>query len=77
KYTEWKGYEGNKYNALLDDYEPGLTVDIFDDVFGKLKAALVPLLKEVVDASNQPETAFLFNFFPEEKQAAFSRHILE
>ncbi|WP_078576614.1 carboxypeptidase M32 [Salipaludibacillus agaradhaerens] len=77
KYTEWKGYEGNKYNALLDDYEPGLTVDIIDDVFGKLKSALVPLLKEVVDASNQPETAFLFNFFPEEKQAAFSRHILE
>ncbi|SES32543.1 carboxypeptidase M32 [Salipaludibacillus aurantiacus] len=77
KYTEWKGYEGNKYNALLDDYEPGLTVDVIDEVFGKLKEALVPLVKEITNAKDQPETDFLFKPFPAKKQEALSREILE
>ncbi|WP_416150615.1 carboxypeptidase M32 [Salipaludibacillus sp. HK11] len=77
KYVDWKGYEGNKYNALLDDYEPGLTVDIIDDVFGKLKEALVPLVKQVTEAKDQPETDFLFKHFPADKQEALSREILE
>lgn len=77
KYVEWKGYEGNKYNALLDDYEPELTVDIIDNVFGKLKEALVPLVKEVTEATDQPQTDFLFKHFPAEKQEALSREILE
>lgn len=64
KYVEWVGYEGNKYNALLDDYEPGLTVDIIDDVFGKLKDAIVPLVKQVTESSHQPKTEFLFHHFP-------------
>ncbi|PYZ95212.1 carboxypeptidase M32 [Salipaludibacillus keqinensis] len=77
KYVEWVGYEGNKYNALLDDYEPGLTVDVIDEVFGKLKEALVPLVKEVTEAADQPETSFLFKDFPAGKQEALSREILE
>lgn len=77
KYTEWVGYKGNKYNALLDDYEPGLTVDIIDDVFGKLKQALVPLVKEITEAADQPQTDFLFKSFPSKQQEALSREILE
>lgn len=77
KYTEWKGYEGNKYNALLDDFEPGLTVDVIDEVFGRLKEALVPLVKEITSAPDQPETEFLFNYFPASKQEALSKEILE
>lgn len=75
KYTEWVGYKGNKYNALLDDYEPGLTVDIIDDVFGKLKKALVPLVKEITEAKDQPQTDFLFQPFPPKNQEALSREI--
>ena len=33
KFIEYWGYEGNKYNTLLDIYEPGMTVEILDDVF--------------------------------------------
>lgn len=77
KYTEWVGYEGNKYNALLDDYEPGLTVDIIDDVFVKLKEVLVPLVKEITEAADQPRKEFLFKHFPAESQEALSREILE
>ncbi|ADH99420.1 carboxypeptidase M32 [Salisediminibacterium selenitireducens] len=76
KYAEWVGYEGNKYNALLDDFEPGLTVDVIDSVFGKLKDNLVPLVKQITDSKNDPETGFLFSHFPKENQEAFSKQIL-
>ncbi|ADU30473.1 carboxypeptidase M32 [Evansella cellulosilytica] len=77
KYVEWVGYETNKYNTLLDDYEPGLTVDIIDDVFGQLKDEIVPLLKEVTSSSYQPKTDFLFEHFPKENQEKLSIDILK
>ncbi|RNA69398.1 carboxypeptidase M32 [Alteribacter keqinensis] len=76
-YVEWVGYEGNKYNALLDDYEPGLTVETLDRVFGDLRDQLVPLVKAVTESSYQPETDFLFKHFPADRQEAFSKIILE
>jgi carboxypeptidase Taq len=77
KYVEWKGYVGNKYNALLDDFEPGLTVETVDKVFSQLKEAIVPLVKEISEKGHAPETSFLFQQFPAPQQAAFSKHILE
>ncbi|UCZ51492.1 carboxypeptidase M32 [Bacillus shivajii] len=77
KYVEWVGYEGNKYNALLDDYEPGLTVETIDRVFGQLKDEIVPLVKEVTEAKDQPKTDFLFKEFSEEDQEALSKEILK
>lgn len=77
KYVELIGYEGHRYNALLDDYEPGITVDVLDQVFGDLRNKLVPLVKAVTNSSNQPKTQFLFERFPKEKQKEFSLEILK
>ncbi|AOM83029.1 carboxypeptidase M32 [Salisediminibacterium beveridgei] len=77
KYVDWVGYEGNKYNALLDDFEPGLTVEVIDEVFGKLKSELVPFVKAIVESGNDPKTDFLFRHFPKEKQEEFSKTILK
>jgi carboxypeptidase Taq len=77
RFVEYWGYEGNKYNTLLDMYEPGITVDVIDRVFGQLRESIVPLLKEVTEAKDQPETSFLFKHFPAEKQRAFSLRILD
>lgn len=77
KYVERIGYEGHKYNALLDDYEPGVTVEILDRVFGQLREKLVPLVKSVTESPNQPKTDFLFENFPKEKQREFSMEILK
>ncbi|WP_139368256.1 carboxypeptidase M32 [Evansella clarkii] len=77
KYVDWVGYEGNKYNTLLDDYEPGLSVDVIDKVFGQLKEEIVPLVKAVTESSKQPETGFLFKHFPADKQEALSKEILK
>ncbi|QOY34880.1 carboxypeptidase M32 [Anaerobacillus isosaccharinicus] len=77
KYVERIGYEKHPYNALLDDYEPGVTVDVLDRVFGELREKLVPLVKAVTEAPAQPKTDFLFTHFSKEKQKDFSLDILK
>ncbi|MGG1575614.1 carboxypeptidase M32 [Fictibacillus sp. NRS-1165] len=76
RFIEYWGYEGNKYNTLLDMYEPGVTVEILDETFAKLRDRIVPLLQKVTDAG-KPETSFLFEPFPKEKQKEFSLHVLK
>ncbi|MGP7816014.1 carboxypeptidase M32 [Niallia sp. 01092] len=77
KFIGYWGYEGNKYNTLLDMYEPGITVEILDKVFAELRSKIVPLVQQIAEADDQPETSFLFEQFPKEKQRAFSLEILK
>jgi carboxypeptidase Taq len=75
-FINYWGYKGNKYNTLLDMYEPGMTVDILDQVFGELRSKIVPLVQTISELENKPETNFLFERFPKEKQKGFSLEIL-
>ncbi|WP_026694870.1 carboxypeptidase M32 [Peribacillus kribbensis] len=74
--TYW-GYEGNPYNTLLDMYEPGVTVEVLDEVFGKLRESIVPLVKQIAESENKPETDFLYHRFSKEDQKSFSLEILK
>lgn len=47
RFISYWGYEGNKYNTLLDMYEPGVTVDTLDQVFGQLREKIDLLLLNV------------------------------
>ncbi|WP_028548533.1 carboxypeptidase M32 [Paenibacillus sp. UNC451MF] len=71
------GYEGHKYNTLLDMYEPGMTVAKLDEVFGALREKVVPLLAAIQQSSNKPATGFLRQMFEKEKQKKFSLFILK
>lgn len=71
------GYEGHKYNTLLDMYEPGMTVAKLDEVFGALREKVVPLLSAIQESPNRPDTSFLRQTFDKEKQKKFSLYILE
>lgn len=73
----WGEKDGNAYNRLLDQYEPGITTDIIDDVFGQLKETIVPLVKKINEQNKQPDTSFLFKTFPKAQQEAFNHHILK
>ncbi|RFU66067.1 carboxypeptidase M32 [Peribacillus glennii] len=77
KFLGYWGYEGNPYNTLLDMYEPGLTVEVLDQVFGELRERIVPLVKAISKSENKPETSFLYKRFPKEKQKEFSLEILK
>lgn len=74
--TYW-GTNGHPYNTLLDLYEPGVTVDLLDDVFSKLRNHIVPLVQQINESRNKPKTNFLFQSFPKEKQRAFSLALLK
>jgi carboxypeptidase Taq len=76
EFLELWGYEGDKYNTLLDMYEPGMTVEKLDQVFGALREKVVPLLQAVQASPNHPQRSFLDQKFDKNKQKAFSELIL-
>lgn len=77
KIASYRGYENNKYEGLLDDYEPGLTTEILDDAFGQLKPALIELVKKINQSSVEVDSDLLVQPFPKENQKDFSLAILD
>lgn len=77
KFISYWGYEGNKYNTLLNDYEPGVTVEVLDKVFGQLREKIVPLVSAIAESKHKPKTDFLFQSFPKEQQREFSLAVLK
>lgn len=77
RFISYWGYEGNKYNTLLDMYEPGVTVETLDKVFGQLREKIVPLVQQISESQNKPDTSFLFKHFAKDKQREFSLKILD
>ncbi len=77
RFIDYWGYEDNKYNTLLDMYEPGVTVEVLDKVFGDLRDQIVPLVHKISESENKPGTDFLFEHFPKAKQKGFSLKVLE
>jgi carboxypeptidase Taq len=64
------GYSDVRYDALLDDYEPGMTTDRVTALFTQLQAELVPLVAAVRSASAAPRVV-LAREFPVERQKLF------
>ena len=52
KIAEKIGYEKNPYDALLDSFEEGLTVDDLDKVFGELTPRIQKILKKLLDSGS-------------------------
>ncbi|KIL48886.1 peptidase M32 [Jeotgalibacillus alimentarius] len=77
RFVEYWGYEENPYNTLLDMFEPGVTVDVLDQVFGRVREAIVPLVKGIEASTVKPDTAFIYKHFPKESQKEFSIHVLK
>jgi carboxypeptidase Taq len=63
------GYDGVRYDALLDDYEPGMTTARLTTLFTDLRAKIVPLVASLRDA---PEPRDVSGDFPVERQKTFA-----
>jgi len=50
---------GQPYDVFLNDFEEGMTIKKYDDFFEKLKAVVVPLIKQVAASKKKIETDFL------------------
>jgi carboxypeptidase Taq len=77
EFIEYWGYEKNKYDTLLDFYEPGITVDRLDIVFGELREAIVSLLKKVQNSSVNPKSEIFTVNFPKQAQEEFGIFVLK
>lgn len=53
------GYEGSPYNALLEDYERGLSVERVKEIFSALAPRQAVLVQRILDSPNQPEVGWL------------------
>lgn len=77
KYVAYRGKGGHPYNTLLNDYERGLTVEVADQFFVKLREAIVPLVKKIQSTERNFTSPFKDVNFPSAGQEAFSSAILD
>jgi carboxypeptidase Taq len=73
--AECVGYEGERYDALLEDYEPGLRSAVAARLFDALKRDLVPLLDRIDAASRRPDPSVLRRHFPRDRQRRFGETV--
>ena len=64
------------YDALLNEYEEGLTTETLDAFFGQLRSALVPLI-HAISEKQAPDTGFFEASYPIEDQRKFSTYLME
>ena len=73
--AEFRGYEHEPYDALLDVYEPGLTGHDVETLFDEARDRIIPLIRKIRERP-QPDTSFLHRYYPKEKQWQFGIDIL-
>ncbi|MDK2838605.1 MAG: carboxypeptidase Taq [Thermosipho sp. (in: thermotogales)] len=76
KVIEVLGYEENKYDTLLDQYEPGLKTKQLNEIIPPLRSFLVEFL-EKLSQGKQPNTEILEGEYDENLQKRFSEELLK
>ena len=66
------GYKDHRYDALIEEYEPGTTVAELKTLFAELAATLSPLVKKIVASPKQPNKSVLEREFPVDRQKVFA-----
>ncbi|MBE5784388.1 MAG: carboxypeptidase M32 [Clostridiales bacterium] len=69
--------EMKAYDALLDQYEKGLTMETLDAYFKNVREKLVPLIHAIAERGRKIDTSFLDKEFAVEKQKQLSDHIMK
>jgi len=74
--AELIGYADHPYDALIDEYEPGMTTDKTVKIFTKLKQQLTQLTHKISQAP-VIDDRFLKESYPVDRQKGFSLMLLE
>ena len=64
------------YDALLNEYEEGINMEILDTLFANLRGIIVPLVEKIM-VRNVEVPAFLQKCYPVAKQREFSDYLME
>ncbi len=69
------GWEGEPYNALIDDYEPGANVKQVGEVFESLRKELVVLLEKIRNGKRKPDHTIVEREYDIELQKVFGESV--
>ena len=69
------GYEEEAYDALLDEYEPGMTTAEVASTFERLRSDLVPIVDAIAEA-DPIDASILHRTYPTEAQKAFGESVI-
>lgn len=67
---------GEPYDALLDEFEPGMTTARVTRTFDALRAGLAPLIRAVAESGVSPDVSWQGVRVPVDRQAAFNLDIV-
>ena len=76
---KFAGYYNAKlkpYDALLNEYEEGLTMETLDVFFAQLRETIVPLIGKIQKVE-QIDDSFLYRHYPVETQRKFSDYLMD
>lgn len=73
----WKKDEATDYDVLLNQYEPGMTVEILDRVFNQLKAGILKIRQTLKEKGHEPRTDFLSRKMTKAQQEKFVVSVIE
>jgi carboxypeptidase Taq len=71
------GYQGERYDALMDEFEPGMTCREVGGIFASLRGPLAEFMRRLVAAGGQPDASILERHFAREAQERFARRMAE
>ena len=67
------GYKTNRYDALLDEYEPGARSEAIAAVFSVVRDQLVPLIDQIAASGNHPDRSILTGTYDVGQQQVFMK----
>lgn len=76
KEAELLGPTEHPYDALLDQYEPGLTVRSLTPVFDELRSGTVELIQKIGAVQDRVSDSVLYRSYPTEHQKTFATSII-
>ncbi len=75
--ADYYGYEEHPYDALLEDFEPGLTCRQLRSIIEPLKEGLVPFLRQLLTKGTPPDASVLAGDYDPDELRRLARHALD
>lgn len=75
--AEHRGYEDNIYDALLDQFEPGMKSSEVDMIFSDLRPMLVDMVKRIQDSPVKADGSIMTRSYPIDKQREICNDVVK
>ncbi len=76
KMADLFGYDKSPYDALLEEYERGMTVEELNPLFADLKDQIVPFLESIQNSNVKTNSEIIHRHYPADKQWEFTIELL-